>query len=163
MCDADERLDRAPVPRGEAPIAGASTVFGRRWPLAPPWTAAAGVCAGLALVALVDPREQPLSPPCPFRLTTGWWCPFCGGTRAASRLVRGDVGAALRYNGFVVALVPIVLAFWLGWAVPGRVAMLDRLRSRSAAWARALLVLAVCFTVVRNLPFASGWLRFPGA
>ena len=68
-------------------------MFGRRWPLAPPWTAAAGVCAGLALVALVDPREQPLSPPCPFRLTTGWWCPFCGGTRAASRLVRGDVGA----------------------------------------------------------------------
>ena len=40
--------------------------------------------------------------PCPFRLLTGWQCPFCGGTRMGSALLHGDLSAAFAANPFVL-------------------------------------------------------------
>lgn len=65
--------------------------------------------AGLALVTPSD--DGPTI--CPFALCTGMACPGCGMTRAASYLVRGDWGLALRYH----PLVPLTaLAAIAGWA-----------------------------------------------
>ncbi len=50
---------------------------------------------------------------CPFALFGGIACPGCGMTRAASHLVKGDIGAALGYH----PLVPLVaLMAAAGWA-----------------------------------------------
>jgi hypothetical protein len=39
---------------------------------------------------------------CPLRRCTGAYCPGCGATRAANRLVRGDVGASWSHHPWVV-------------------------------------------------------------
>mgnify|MGYP000853432348 FL=1 len=85
---------------------------------------------------------------CPLHAATGLWCPLCGLTRGAFRLVTADPVAALRYNALIV-VVPLLV--W--WAVAGR--------RRPGAAMGALVVLLVAFTVVRNLPGAA-WLRGPG-
>lgn len=48
---------------------------------------------------------------CPFALCTGSACPGCGMTRAASSLVRGDIGAAMVFHPLV-----ILIAFQAGGA-----------------------------------------------
>lgn len=39
---------------------------------------------------------------CVFRRCTGGYCPGCGATRAANRLVRGDVAASWSHNPWVI-------------------------------------------------------------
>ena len=52
---------------------------------------------GVALLALFTPSDD--GPTfCPFALCTGTACPGCGMTRAASHLVRGDIGTAITYH-----------------------------------------------------------------
>lgn len=46
---------------------------------------------------------------CPFAVVAGQPCPLCGGTRAFTALLRGDVGVALQMNA-VVAVGVVVLA-----------------------------------------------------
>ena len=122
--------------------------------------AAAGACA---VVAALDPTRHALGLPCPFRVLTGWWCPFCGGTRALGQLVRGDVVSAARYNLWFVALLPVFVALWASYAFPGA-RWLEPLRTR---WARpvwiSVTILAMVFVVVRNIPVEPLTnLRFPG-
>ena len=51
---------------------------------------------------------------CPFRLVTGYPCPFCGTTRAVGSVLLGDVSASVALNPlglvFVVAVVALVLS-----------------------------------------------------
>jgi len=130
-----------------------------------PWAVAGAVACSCVAVAVVDPTEHALTPPCPFRLATGWWCPFCGGTRAVSRLLRGDLGEAWRYNAAALALLPVAVLLWVAWLTPGRFAPLDALRR--AAWrprvAWSLAVALVGFVVARNVGWGVEHLRFPGA
>ncbi len=53
---------------------------------------------------------------CPFALCTGMACPGCGMTRAASHLIRGDLGLALRYHPLVPMTALALVAGW-GWYV----------------------------------------------
>jgi uncharacterized protein DUF2752 len=125
----------------------------RRW-VAP---AAAGVAAaaGLAYVWALDPARGGVFIPCPFHRLTGRWCPGCGMTRALHDLLHGDVRAALGANVFLPVVVALGLALWLGslWPVlTGR--RLDILsRVPSAVWT-GLIVLALLYGVLRNLPAA---------
>lgn len=66
---------------------------------------------GALLLLLVSPNEE--GPTfCPFALCTGTACPGCGMTRAASSLIRGDLGGAMNLH----PLVPIVtLQLAAGW------------------------------------------------
>jgi hypothetical protein len=93
--------------------------------------------AGLALVPLAPPLALPGLTTCAFKSATGLPCPFCGGTRAAQALLRGELSRALYLN---VAALPAVVAFVaaafvLGWeAYFGRSlgdwnALLGKLRS----------------------------------
>jgi Protein of unknown function (DUF2752) len=78
---------------------------------------------GLALLPLAPPLVFPGLPTCAFKSATGLPCPFCGGTRAAQALLRGELSRAVYLN---VAALPAVIAFLaaalvLGWeALRGR-------------------------------------------
>jgi hypothetical protein len=111
--------------------------------------AAAATAADVAL----DPEHRHV-PLCPFHAITGWQCPLCGGLRAVDALVHGRLGGAIHDNLLVVAAVPVVAMLWVLWLVQARTGR------AGPAWPRAatvaVIVLGVGFTVVRNLPFASG-------
>jgi hypothetical protein len=119
----------------------------------PTRTARTGRAHRVALVALsavvadvaFDPVRRHL-PLCPFHAVTGLQCPLCGGLRAVDELVHQHLATALRDNVLVVAAVPLVIVLWL-LSRTGR-----PVRNVPAV---AVVVLAVCFTVVRNLPFAT--------
>lgn len=94
--------------------------------------------------------------PCPLLALTGVQCPFCGSTRAAGALARGDVAAAWTYNGLlVVGLVVLALcsSAWLVEVAGGP-------SLRPPRWLRPLTqkriylvvgVVAAIFMLVRNL------------
>lgn len=68
----------------------------------------------LLLVALFlfyhfDPETQPFFPQCPFLLLTGYQCPGCGSQRAIHHLLHLNLGAAFRYNIFMVGALPYIL------------------------------------------------------
>jgi hypothetical protein len=107
----------------------------------------AAVFAGaLTYVGVVDPhREGSLFPPCPFKLLTGWNCPGCGGLRMTHDLLHGDLAAAVTDNVFLLVGLPL-LGIWALWR---------RHRGQPVmTWPLGALVLvaAVTWTVVRNLP-----------
>jgi hypothetical protein len=113
---------------------------------------------GLALSALY--ATTGLGLPCPFRAITGWNCPLCGGTRMGEALLHGDVSAAFGFNP--VALIGLVVVGVLGvlWAVeaaggpavrlPQALSMRIQLVPASL-WLIAALVVAVVYTLARNL------------
>ena len=100
----------------------------------------------LTYVGVVDPhRPGTLFPPCPFRLITGWNCPFCGGLRMTHDLLHGDVAAAVVDNVFALVGLPL-LAAWLLW----RTSRGERAFPLPAVV--VIVVAAITWTVVRNLP-----------
>src|SRR5690348_14832927 len=112
--------------------------------------------AGLILVAVVNPEEPGHYPTCPTLALTGFYCPGCGGLRAAHALTHGDVGLALHRNPLVVVLLPLATWAYLAW-------FRRRWLGRPATWYPpnallwGLLVVALVFGVLRNLP-GFGWL-----
>ena len=110
------------------------------------YTTAAVFAGALTYVGVVDPhREGSLFPPCPFKLLTGWNCPGCGGLRMTHDLLHGDLAAAVTDNVFLLVGLPL-LGIWALWR---------RHRGQPVmTWPLGALVLvaAVAWTVVRNLP-----------
>jgi Protein of unknown function (DUF2752) len=110
------------------------------------------VLVAFVLVVLVDPHESGRYPPCPWHALTGLWCPGCGGLRAAHDLATGDPFAAVGSNALVVALIPVMALLWWRWLRQrwrGKSAGPPTLSQRATV---ALVVVALVFTVVRNLP-----------
>jgi hypothetical protein len=109
-----------------------------------------------AVLFFFDPAKHGFYPLCLFHSLTGWNCPGCGGTRAAYELLHGHLLRALRNNALLI-LVLAGLICWGAWWT------LQRLRHRPATFAVpagvwwVLLVVAVVFTGLRNLP-AFAWL-----
>lgn len=145
----------------ELPITGVAS-RSERFP-AGPWTAAAVAACGCAAVALIDPTQHMVTPPCPMNAITGWWCPFCGATRAASRLIRGDLMSALHFNAVFVVLLPLAALLWAAAAFPGRVGWLESLRVNTGRILTVVAVIFGIFMVIRNTPLGDTWLRYPGA
>ena len=120
-----------------------------RW--APPIATGVLVAAATAYTGIRDPNSSDAFPLCPLKSATGWDCPACGSLRAVHSLCRFDLAGAVDHNVLFVAAVPFLLvgyALWLaksvGWEVP-RITLPRRLFP-------ALVVLALAFAVVRNLP-----------
>lgn len=118
-----------------------TATIGRRRParagvLAP---SAAGALTVGVLVLAADRDDGVVL--CPFRRCTGGYCPGCGATRAANRLVRGDIGAAWGHHPWVVlaAVQVVVFGAVLAATVPG---------VRPARARRAALPLLVANTVL---------------
>jgi hypothetical protein len=91
-------------------------------------------------------------PLCPLHAATGLYCPLCGGLRAVSALLRGHPAAALHDNALVLLGAPVLAAVW--W-LSLRTGTGGGLR-RAVLVAAALVALA--FTVLRNLPIGAGLL-----
>ena len=118
-----------------------------------PLRIAVALGAGLAADVAFDPHQRHL-PLCPLHALTGIWCPLCGGLRAADSLAHGRFVAALHENALFVTALPLLVAGWIYWLLEARSG-----RARPAVPRSVLIVaavLAVSFTVVRNLPFVTG-------
>lgn len=125
---------------------------------AAPASLAIGAVCGCALIALVDPNEGGRYPVCPTRSLLGIDCPACGTLRGIHALTRGRIGVALDHNLLLVLAVPIGFALWVGWV---RRALGRPMPSVALPrWVGpAAVVLAVGFTLARNLPVPSlAWL-----
>ncbi|HEY3485403.1 MAG TPA: DUF2752 domain-containing protein, partial [Ilumatobacteraceae bacterium] len=85
--------------------------------LAGPIVAGVALAAVAGYVVAVDPSDGPGLVPCPFRATTGWWCPGCGLTRATHQLFHGHLVDALRYNVLVVPVLLAIVASWASWVL----------------------------------------------
>lgn len=81
------------------------------------------IIAALALAPAVDAGPTV----CPFALCTGMACPGCGMTRAASRLVRGDLGSALTFHPLVPGIALLAIGGWT-WFVLRRMGKVQPLR-----------------------------------
>jgi Protein of unknown function (DUF2752) len=113
------------------------------------YTAAGGgalLAGALGYVGLVDPHDtHSVYPLCPFKLLTGWNCPFCGGLRMAHDLLHGDLAATINDNVFLLIGIPMLA----GWV------LIRRRRGRGALPIPAvvtIIVAALAWTVARNLP-----------
>lgn len=112
---------------------------------------------GVALAAICDVTGGAVGLPCLLRSTTGVACPLCGATRMGAALLRGDLGAALRFNAPVLVACLVVGYLWVSWVLQ-RIGVARLPRPRLAPRTRRLLLptlvtLAVTFMVVRNLPW----------
>ena len=108
----------------------------------------------LALVTVVfffNPATHHFYPVCQFHRLTGLNCPGCGMTRALFALLHGNFSTALRDNALFIAGI-----FLLG--VRGVWFAVKKLRGQRRGeffrvnWLWPLLLVALGFTVLRNLP-----------
>ncbi len=94
-----------------------------------------------------------LRPPCVILQATGFYCPGCGGQRMLSALLRGDLPQAFRRNPFLFCILPLAAAYAVAEAV--RYTQKKRPLYQSKRFPAVLiviLVLALVFAVLRNLP-----------
>src|SRR6476660_2050882 len=95
----------------------------RLYQRSPKWAAPAAVAlcfAGAATYTLVsDPTDADASslPSCLVKLTTGFDCPGCGGTRAFFYLLHGNLPAAARHHALAVFAAPFLVYLYLAWTV----------------------------------------------
>ncbi|MBW0014285.1 DUF2752 domain-containing protein [Mycobacterium sp.] len=104
------------------------------------------LAGSLGYIELVDPHNAAsVYPLCPFKLLTGWNCPFCGGLRMTHDLLHGNLAASVNDNAFLLVAIPLLV----GWT-------LIRNRQRRASLplpaVATIILAAVAWTVVRNLP-----------
>jgi hypothetical protein len=109
-----------------------------------------------AILFFFDPAKHGFYPICLFHSLTGLSCPGCGATRAAYQLLHGHLLRALHDNALFV-LTLAALAAQSAWLV------MKKIRNQPVAFVVppkmlwALLVVALVFTGLRNLP-AFAWL-----
>ena len=132
------------------------TRTGRRIPRWVGPAVVAGTCAAACgYVLWANPTDGGAGdlPGCLVRLTTGFDCPGCGGTRAAWYLMHGDIAAAAQHHMLFVFAVPFLIYAYVAWAA-GAIfnKRLPQLRLSFRTIGVALAVWAV-FSVLRNLPF----------
>ena len=130
----------------------AAFTSGRRAVLLPLGVAAAALVSA-GYVAAVDPNVAGHYPGCPFLALTGWYCPGCGGLRAAHALADGDLVTALARNPLAVVVLgslAVAWAVWLWRTVTGRPR-----RWLAPPWVLySVLGVILAFWVLRNVP---GW------
>jgi len=110
---------------------------------------------GLGLLAVFTPSDDSATI-CPFALCTGTACPGCGLTRAASALVRGDIGVAFAYHPLVLA-IGLELAFGWTWFMLRRSGRVGPMRNRTlniilATTAAALVTVWIIRVTAGTLP-----------
>jgi hypothetical protein len=132
----------------------------RAWDRSPRWAAPLAVlfcfATGVAYTLLTHPTSSDAAstPNCIIKLTTGFDCPGCGGTRAFYYLMHGNVLAAARSHLILVFAAPYLLYMYVAWA--GGMMFrwkLPALRPSPRAIS-VLLGVWLAFSVLRNLPWA---------
>jgi hypothetical protein len=132
----------------------------RFWSRTPAWSAPAAIlvcfAGGVAYTLAAHPTDIPAtaSPTCLVKLTTGFDCPGCGGTRAFWYLIHGNVPAAARSHMVAVFATPFLVYLYVAWAanlVFKRKLPMLRLTPRTIS---TFLVVWGAFSLLRNLPWA---------
>jgi hypothetical protein len=126
----------------------------------PRWLAPAAaltcIAGAMGYTVCMDPTTTQAgeAPSCLVKLTTGFDCPGCGGTRAAWYLLNGDLPAAARHHILFVFAVPFLIYMYVAWAARQAFGWrVPQLRISPKTIAFFLAAWGV-FTVLRNLPFA---------
>jgi hypothetical protein len=127
----------------------------------PAWAGPAAIATCFAgavgYVMVADPTtSDAFSPPtCVLKLTTGFDCPGCGGTRAFWYLLHANLPQAARNHALFVFAVPFLLYMYAAWS-----AKLVFKRDVLPAFRLSPLTLSAflgvwfIFSVLRNLPWA---------
>ena len=110
------------------------------------------LAAALYIFYTFNPETQPLFPKCPFLFATGYECPGCGSQRAIHSLLHFDIGAALRYNAFMVLALPyIFLGIWLEY-FGGKKQFPSIEKFFFGRWSAVVVLIVIfLFWIVRNL------------
>lgn len=154
---ADPTAAPPPPPYYVAPPPGR---FSRLIARSPRWLApvAALGCMASAVgyTMVVDPTDSAAdaAPTCLLKLTTGFDCPGCGGTRAFWYLLHGNLPAAARHHVLFVFALPFLLYIYVAWA--GRRVFNWRLPQLTISPTAIGVFLGAwfLFSVARNLPWA---------
>ncbi|MCM1300359.1 MAG: DUF2752 domain-containing protein [Alistipes senegalensis] len=98
-----------------------------------------------------DPARTAWMPQCLFHRLTGWECPACGSQRAIYSLLHGRVGAAFRFNPFMIISIPYLAA--VAWTTFDRRPCAVRWRGRvqHPKVVRLYFVAVVGWWIGRNL------------
>jgi hypothetical protein len=129
------------------------------WDRSPRWAAPLAVLfcfvGGVAYTLLTHPTSSDAAstPNCIIKLTTGFDCPGCGGTRAFYYLMHGNVLAAARSHLVLVFAAPYLVYMYVAWAAG---AMLNWKLPALRPSPRAISVFLgvwLAFSVLRNLPW----------
>ena len=126
----------------------------------PRWMAPAAVLvcflSAAALVWVINPTDSGANsgPTCIIKMTTGFDCPGCGGTRAFYYLMHGNIPEAARHHAMAVFAAPFLVWLYVAWAVKmvwGKQIPVPNISAKTisffiAAWA--------VFMVIRNIPVA---------
>lgn len=130
----------------------------RMWARSPRWLAPLSILACFGGAAAFVLAREPVdgaadTTTCLVKLTTGFDCPGCGGTRAFFFLVQGDLPAAARHHLVFVFAVPFLVYAYVAWA-GNRVFRwrLPQLRP-SPLMVGMFLTAFGAFMVLRNLPW----------
>jgi hypothetical protein len=127
----------------------------------PAWAgpAAIAACFGGAVgyVLISDPTNSDAfsTPTCLLKLTTGFDCPGCGGTRAFWYLLHGNLPQAARHHAVFVFALPFLLYMYVAWSTKliFKRDVLPALRP-SALTLSVFLSVWFVFSVLRDLPWA---------
>jgi hypothetical protein len=118
-------------------------------------------CAGIVLTAtglgittvvfFFNPTTHQFYPVCQFHRLTGLNCPGCGMTRSLYAILHGKFATAFRDNALLVLMLGawVIRSAWFGWnKFCGRA----NYEFFPANFLWPLLIVALVFTVLRNLP-----------
>jgi len=122
-----------------------------------PLLSAAAVAAASLALHVRDPHVSHSWGVCPLYALTGIYCPGCGGLRGVNDLTNGHVAQAASSNVLLVLALPFAAWFFGRWtyaAWTGR--EIRAIPTLPRAVTATLVVVAVVFTVARNLP--GSWL-----
>jgi hypothetical protein len=134
--------------------------FHRLWFRSPVWVAPVAMLAcmggavGYTLLSHPERADAGAAPTCLLKLTTGFNCPGCGGTRAAWYLLHGNIPAAARHHAIFTFAVPFLIYMYVAWA--GRRLFdwkLPQLTISPRVMVGFMIVWGV-WSVLRNLPWA---------
>jgi hypothetical protein len=103
---------------------------------------------GVLAVGVLATVPQAYWPKCPIYWTTGVYCPGCGGLRATSALLNGDVVAAVNQNIFVFLAPVLVLV--------GFLVQRTKKPHLTKLFVAFVAITALIYTILRNLP--GSWL-----
>ena len=113
----------------------------------------------VAALAVRDPADSGLFPPCPFLALTGLQCPGCGALRGLHQLLNGQLLAALDLNIVMALALPFIAYSFLSMLA------LDVTGHRLPAvfvrptWIWLLLIGIMLFWALRNVPvYPFSWL-----
>jgi hypothetical protein len=92
-------------------------------------------------------------PPCIFNVSTGLYCPGCGGTRALHLLANGNVLEALRQNALLFLLLPFALWYMGSLALFAAAGKWKQPLFSHRAVTIVLAILVIGYGVLRNIPY----------